>query len=138
METTLGDLVGYAIRFESVASQNTKIKYLTDGILLREIISDPMLLTYSVIIIDEAHEWSLHSDILFNLLKQIVKSWSDLKLIVTSATMNIEKFQEYFEFAPVVMVQGRSFPVEIQYDSTFIDDFLIAVVKKAIQIHIKE
>lgn len=92
MNTQLGDLVGYSIWFESICSENTKIKYMTDGVLLREAIVDPLLSKYSVIIMDEAHERSLNTDILLGLIKKIVYHRTDLKIIITSATMNADKF----------------------------------------------
>ena len=138
MKTQLGKLVGYSIWFESQISQESVIKYMTDGILLREIMSDPLLLNYSVIIMDEAHERSLHTDILFGLLKNVCLRRTDLKLIVTSATMNIEKFYQFFNNAPIFTIPGRNYPVDILYDHTFMDDYIQAAIKKTIQIHLKE
>jgi ATP-dependent RNA helicase DDX35 len=97
MGCELGGLVGYAIRFESKVSPSTVIKYMTDGSLLRETMSDPLLSAYSVVIVDEAHERSLYSDILLGLLKKIKAKRKDLRVIVMSATVNAETFREFFE-----------------------------------------
>jgi pre-mRNA-splicing factor ATP-dependent RNA helicase DHX38/PRP16 len=96
MECELGDKVGYAIRFEDVTGPNTIIKYMTDGVLLRETLREPDLDQYSVVIMDEAHERSLNTDVLFGILKQVVARRRDFKLIVTSATLNAEKFSNFF------------------------------------------
>lgn len=88
--------VGYTIRFEDVTSQETVIKYMTDGMLLRECLIDPDLKQYAVIMLDEAHERTIHTDVLFGLMKNAVKKRPDLKLIVTSATLDAVKFSSYF------------------------------------------
>lgn len=115
MKSNLGDMVGYSIRFENLTSEKTKIKYMTDGILLREALTDPLLSQYSVLIMDEAHERSLNTDILFGILKRIIYYRLDLKVIITSATMNAERFSEYFDNSPIIQIEGRTFPVEIHY-----------------------
>ena len=93
----LGEEVGYSIRFEDVTSEKTKIKYMTDGMLLRELLSDQVLSKYSVIVLDEAHERTLTTDILFGMVKSIQQSKrKDLKIIVMSATLNADKFSKYF------------------------------------------
>lgn len=134
----LGETVGYAIRFETRASSQTKIKYMTDGILLRESLGDPMLEKYSVVIMDEAHERSLHTDILFGILKRVVQVRRDLRVIVTSATMNAERFSHFFFNAPVYNIPGRPFHVDVVYTDATIDDYVEAAVKKIIELHIKE
>ncbi|KAH9307824.1 hypothetical protein KI387_035735, partial [Taxus chinensis] len=96
METDLGDKVGYAIRFEDVTGPNTLIKYMTDGVLLRETLREPDLDLYSIVVMDEAHERSLNTDVLFGILKQVVARRRDFKLIVTSATLNAQKFSNFF------------------------------------------
>ena len=96
MGVRLGQEVGYSIRFEDYTSPRTIIKYMTDGMLLRECLMDPSLSQYSVIMLDEAHERTIHTDVLFGLLKNTMLERSDLRLIVTSATLDAEKFSAYF------------------------------------------
>ena len=110
---TLGAQVGYTIRFENVTDESTQLKYMTDGMLLREAMMDPLLTKYSVIILDEAHERTVSTDVLMGLLKEILPKRPDLKLVVMSATLDSGKFQEYFDGAPLMKVPGRLFPVEI-------------------------
>jgi pre-mRNA-splicing factor ATP-dependent RNA helicase DHX38/PRP16 len=134
---TLGEEVGYSIRFEDVTSKSTTIKYMTDGILLRESLGDPDLDHYSAIIMDEAHERSLNTDVLFGILREVVARRNDLKLIVTSATMDSEKFAHFFGNVPVFKIPGRTFPVDILYSRTPCQDYVEAAVKQAIQIHLQ-
>jgi len=136
MECELGDKVGYAIRFEDVTGPNTIIKYMTDGVLLRETLREPDLDQYSVVIMDEAHERSLNTDVLFGILKQVVARRRDFKLIVTSATLNAEKFSNFFGSVPVFNIPGRTFPVQILYSKTPCEDYVEAAVKQAMSIHI--
>uniref|UniRef100_A0A1D1Y1U1 RNA helicase n=1 Tax=Anthurium amnicola TaxID=1678845 RepID=A0A1D1Y1U1_9ARAE len=136
METKLGDKVGYAIRFEDVAGPNTLIKYMTDGILLRETLKDSDLDKYRVVIMDEAHERSLNTDVLFGILKKVVARRRDFKLIVTSATLNAQKFSNFFGSVPVFNIPGRTFPVNILYSQTPCEDYVEAAVKQVITIHI--
>ena len=96
MGVRLGQEVGYQIRFEDFTSSRTIVKYMTDGMLLRECLLDPALTQYSVIILDEAHERGLNTDVLFGLIKDTLKQRHDLKLIVTSATLDADKFSQYF------------------------------------------
>ncbi|XP_017782578.1 PREDICTED: pre-mRNA-splicing factor ATP-dependent RNA helicase PRP16 [Nicrophorus vespilloides] len=137
MGTQLGDEVGYAIRFEDCTSENTVIKYMTDGILLRESLREPDLDHYSAIIMDEAHERSLSTDVLFGLLREIVARRHDLKLIVTSATMDSSKFSMFFGNVPTFTIPGRTFPVEVLFSKNTVDDYVDAAVKQALQIHLQ-
>lgn len=115
MNVELGQLVGYKMRFDDCTSANTKIKIMTDGILLEELRSDPMLLKYSIIIVDEAHERSLNIDFILGLLKEIIKKRDDFKVLVSSATINAKLFSDYFDEAPVISVKTSPFPVEEKY-----------------------
>uniref|UniRef100_A0A3Q1CGY8 RNA helicase n=1 Tax=Amphiprion ocellaris TaxID=80972 RepID=A0A3Q1CGY8_AMPOC len=115
MSVKLGNEVGYSIRFEDCTSERTVLKYMTDGMLLREFLTEPDLASYSVIIIDEAHERTLHTDILFGLIKDIARFRSDLKVLVASATLDTERFSCFFDDAPVFRIPGRRFPVDIYY-----------------------
>ncbi len=99
MGVKLGQEVGYAVRFEDCTSEATLIKYMTDGMLLREFLGEPDLATYSVMIIDEAHERTLHTDVLFGLIKDIARFRDDIKIIISSATMNAEAFANFFDDA---------------------------------------
>ena len=117
LKTTVGQSVGFKVRFSDHVGELTHVKLMTDGILLSEIQSDRYLLQYEVIIIDEAHERSLNIDFILGYLKTILKKRPDLKVIVTSATIDTEKFARHFDGAPVIEVSGRTFPVEILYRS---------------------
>ncbi|KAL8157833.1 pre-mRNA-splicing factor ATP-dependent RNA helicase DEAH7 [Apium graveolens] len=136
METELGDLVGYAIRFEDVTGPNTVIKYMTDGVLLRETLKDADLDKYRVVVMDEAHERSLNTDVLFGILKKVVARRRDFKLIVTSATLNAEKFSLFFGSVPIFHIPGRTFPVQTLYSKSPCEDYVEAAVKQAMTIHI--
>ncbi|KAI5702577.1 hypothetical protein M8J76_016120 [Diaphorina citri] len=135
MGVKLGCEVGYAIRFEDCTSERTIIKYMTDGTLHREFLSEPDLASYSVMIIDEAHERTLHTDILFGLVKDIVRFRSDLKLLISSATLDAQKFSEFFDDAPVFRIPGRRFPVDIYYTKAPEADYIDACVVSILQIH---
>ncbi|XP_058452178.1 pre-mRNA-splicing factor ATP-dependent RNA helicase DHX16 [Malaya genurostris] len=135
MNVKLGNEVGYSIRFEDCTSERTVIKYMTDGTLHREFLSEPDLGTYSVMIIDEAHERTLHTDILFGLVKDIVRFRVDLKLLISSATLDAEKFSEFFDDAPIFRIPGRRFPVDIYYTKAPEADYIDACVVSVLQIH---
>lgn len=111
----IGDEVGYTVRFDDMTTSKTKIKFMTDGILVRECLYDPNLSQYNAIMLDEAHERSIHTDILFGLVKQACIRRPDLKVLITSATLDITKFSTYFHNCPVVRVPGRLFPVDIYH-----------------------
>lgn len=113
--TELGSVVGYQVRFTDKVGEDSRIKFMTDGILLAEIASDRWLSRYDTLIIDEAHERSLNIDFLLGYLKQLLRKRPDLKLVVTSATIDTERFSRHFDDAPVVSVEGRTYPVEVRY-----------------------
>lgn len=115
-ECPLGQQVGYSIQFDDKTSDATIIKYMTDAALIRECILDQDLSSYSVIIIDEAHERSLHTDVLFGVVKEIARKRSDLKLIILSATLDSQKFSNFFNNAPIFRIEGPSHPVQIIYN----------------------
>lgn len=115
LKTTLGEKVGYQVRFSDQSNDNTLIKVMTDGILLAEIQHDPYLNKYDTLIIDEAHERSLNIDFLLGYLKQLLPKRPDLKLIITSATIDLERFSQHFNNAPIIEVSGRTYPVEVWY-----------------------
>lgn len=115
LQTELGDLVGYKVRFNDQISDNTQIKLMTDGILLAEIQTDRFLNQYSCLIIDEAHERSLNNDFILGYLKQLLPRRPDLKVIITSATIDVERFSKHFNHAPIIEVSGRTYPVEVRY-----------------------
>uniref|UniRef100_A0A8C7JFN0 RNA helicase n=1 Tax=Oncorhynchus kisutch TaxID=8019 RepID=A0A8C7JFN0_ONCKI len=134
----LGNEVGYSIRFEDCTSERTVLKYMTDGMLLREFLTEPDLASYSVVIIDEAHERTLHTDILFGLIKDIARFRPDLKVLVASATLDTERFSCFFDDAPVFRIPGRRFPVDIFYTKAPEADYLEACVVSVLQIHVTQ
>ena len=134
----VGEEVGYTIRFEDCTSPATRIKYMTDGMLLRECLLDASLSSYSVLMLDEAHERTIHTDVLFGLLKKAIKTRPDMKLIVTSATLDAEKFSTYFNDCPIFTIPGRTFPVEILYTKESEPDYLDAALLTCMQIHLTE
>ena len=111
----MGSTVGYKVRFNDQVSENTLVKLMTDGILLAEIQTDRYLNQYDTLIIDEAHERSLNNDFILGYLKQILAKRPDLKVIITSATIDVERFSRHFNNAPIIEVSGRTFPVEVRY-----------------------
>ncbi|GAA5854354.1 hypothetical protein JCM9279_004730 [Rhodotorula babjevae] len=131
----LGAEVGYSIRFEDCTSDKTKIKYMTDGMLLREFLTEPDLAGYSCMIIDEAHERTLSTDILLGLVKDIARFRPDFRLLIASATLNATKFSEYFDDAPVFRIPGRRYPVDILYTPQPEANYLHAAVTTVFQIH---
>jgi HrpA-like RNA helicase len=139
MNTKLGSKVGYTIRFDDCSSKDTRILYLTDGMLLRNVLNDPLLNDYAYVILDEAHERTLRTDILFGLVKNIQKmrrnTRNPLQIIVMSATMDAEKFSKFFDDAPILYVAGRQFPVDVYYSPEPIKDYVEAAVVTVFQIH---
>ncbi|SPO03852.1 probable ATP-binding protein PRP16 [Cephalotrichum gorgonifer] len=138
MDVRLGEEVGYSIRFEDMTSQNTILKYMTDGMLLREAMHDHDMSRYSCIILDEAHERTLATDILMALLKDVARRRPDLKIVIMSATLDAQKFQRYFNDAPLLAVPGRTHPVEIFYTAEPERDYVEAAIRTVLQIHASE
>ena len=134
----LGQEVGYSIRFEDCTSPETVVKYMTDGMLLRECLVDPDLTHYSVIMLDEAHERTINTDVLMGLLLQACKRRPDLKLIVTSATLNAAKFSNYFNKCPIITIPGRTYNVDVLYTKEPESDYLEAGLITVMQIHLTE
>ncbi|MEP7113012.1 MAG: helicase-related protein, partial [Ilumatobacteraceae bacterium] len=122
MGCDLGTTVGYAVRFTDRVGPKTQIKVMTDGILLAEIQRDRTLRRYDTLIIDEAHERSLNIDFLLGYIRQLLPRRPDLKLIVTSATIDTQRFSEHFDNAPIITVEGRTYPVDIRYRPLGDDD----------------
>ncbi|KAK0553492.1 hypothetical protein OC846_000881 [Tilletia horrida] len=135
MGVRLGRECGYSIRFEDQTSDATVIKYMTDGMLLREFLTEPDLAQYSCMIIDEAHERTLATDILLGLVKDIARFRPEFRLIISSATVNAEKFSEYFDGAPIFNVPGRRFPIDIHYTPQPEANYLHAAITTIFQIH---
>ncbi|KAI7483869.1 ATP dependent RNA helicase [Hortaea werneckii] len=149
LRSPLGQDVGYSIRFEDVTSAATKIKFLTDGLLLREALVDPLLSRYSIIMVDEAHERSLSSDVLLGVLKRIRKKRPELRIVVSSATIEAEHFLQFFaaddedigedqKTARIVSIEGRAFPVDIHYLTDPCEDYLECAVRTVFDIHTSE
>ncbi|KAH6850950.1 P-loop containing nucleoside triphosphate hydrolase protein [Chaetomium sp. MPI-CAGE-AT-0009] len=148
----VGKEVGYSIRFEDATSETTRIKFLTDGLLIREALVDPLLSRYSVIMVDEAHERSISSDILLGLLKKIRKKRSDLRIIVSSATLQAEDFRAFFSepkeetandkedgnVASIISLEGRTYPIDILYLDSPAEDYLEKAVSTVLDIHANE
>ncbi|RCV09516.1 hypothetical protein SETIT_2G035800v2 [Setaria italica] len=138
MDVAIGEEVGYSVRFKHLCSYKTVLKYLTDAMLLREAMADPLLEKYKVIILDEVHERTLATDVLFAHLKAVLKKRPDLKLVVMSAALEVEKFQGYFSGAPLMKVHGRLHPVDIFYTQEPERDYMEAAIRTAVQIHMCE
>ncbi|KAH0537108.1 hypothetical protein FGG08_006069 [Glutinoglossum americanum] len=138
MGVKVGNEVGYAIRFEDATSDKTVLKYMTDGMLLREFLTEPDLGGYSALMIDEAHERTLHTDILFGLVKDIARFRPELKLLISSATMDAQKFARYFDDAPIFNIPGRRYPVDIHYTPQPEANYLAAAVTTIFQIHVTQ
>ncbi|XP_013188392.1 ATP-dependent RNA helicase DHX33-like [Amyelois transitella] len=140
MDLPLGGVVGYSVRFEDVTSPRTKIKYLTDGMLLREAIKDPLLKKYSIIILDEAHERTISTDVLFGVVKLAQKERekqynNPLKIIIMSATMDVDTFKKYYDDCPVIYLEGRTYPVTIFHSKIKHEDYQYAAICTIFQLH---
>ncbi|KAJ9116307.1 hypothetical protein QFC22_004747 [Naganishia vaughanmartiniae] len=135
MGVRLGQEVGYSIRFEDATSDKTVLKYMTDGMLLREFLTDPELSTYSALVIDEAHERTLSTDILFGLIKDIARFRPELRLLISSATLNAQKFAKYFDDAPIFRIPGRRYAVDLHYTAQPEANYIHAAVTTVFQIH---
>ena len=138
MGVKLGNEVGYSIRFEDNTNEKTVLKYMTDGMLLREFMSDPTLSRYSCLLLDEAHERSLATDILFGLLKEVGKMRPELKILISSATMNAQAFAAYWDDAPIFNVPGRRYEVEIYQTPQPEANYLNAGIVTIMQIHVSQ
>ena len=138
MGVKVGNEVGYAIRFEDATSDKTVLKYMTDGMLLRELLTEPDLAQYSALMIDEAHERTVPTDIACGLLKDIARARPDLKLLISSATMDARKFQKYFDDAPIFNIPGRRYTVDIHYTAQPEANYLAAAITTVFQIHITQ
>ena len=138
MGVKLGNEVGYSIRFEDNTNEKTVLKYMTDGMLLREFMSDPTLSRYSCLLLDEAHERSLATDILFGLLKEVSKMRPELKILISSATMNAQAFAAYWDDAPIFNVPGRRYEVEIYQTPQPEANYLNAGIVTIMQIHVSQ
>jgi len=135
LEVQLGTYVGYCVSFEDRTSLETLLKFLSDDALLRELLTDPLLERHSVIVLDEAHERTLSTDILLGILKGVLQRRQELKLIIMSATTDMNKVQRHFGDAPLLTMPGRSHPVDIFYMGEPEKDYLKAAIKTAVQIH---
>lgn len=138
MGVKLGAEVGFTIRFEDMSSDKTVVKYCTDGMLLKEFLMEPNLKTYSAVMIDEAHERTLHTDILFGLVKDLAREREDLKVIISSATLDAEKFSNFFDDAPIFRVPGRTHRVEVYHTKNPEADYINACIVTIMQIHVTQ
>ncbi|KAG8347292.1 Helicase conserved C terminal domain [Trypanosoma vivax] len=137
MGCALGTKVGYAIHLDDNTSEDTEVKFMTDGVLLREVVRDKDVSRYSVILLDEAHERSVNTDVLLGVLQAAVRRRSDLKLVVTSATMDIAKFSKFFGHAPCYEIPGQTYEVELRYSPTPVDDYVAEAVYRVCQLHLQ-
>lgn len=133
----LGELVGYSIRFENKTSESTKIKFLTDGMLIREALLDPLLSQYSIIIIDEAHERSTNTDIMLGLVRDLMRQRPELKVIIMSATIETKRFASFFASKNTLQVKGRSFDVQVFQAQSHEPDHVDAVIIAIVQVHLE-
>lgn len=144
LDVEFGQEVGYTIRFEDYTTERTRLKYMTDGMLLREATGDPVLSRYSIILLDEAHERTVSTDLMMGFLKELLPRRPDLKLIVMSATLETSRFQvgmvlesevqKYFNNAPLYSIPGRVYPVEIFYTPKPEREYVEAAIRTVIQV----
>ena len=137
-DVRLGQQVGYSIRFEDKTSSCTRLTYLTDGMLLREAMGDPRLEKYDAIVLDEAHERTVQTDLLLGFLKRLLPERPELKVVIMSATLESEKFQAFFPQAPVLRIPGRVYPVEVVYTKQTVPDYLESAIHTVVKIHRSE
>jgi pre-mRNA-splicing factor ATP-dependent RNA helicase DHX16 len=136
--TKIGRRVGYSVRFESALSDDTEIEYLTDGLALRLVLTDPLLSDFSTLIIDEAHERTISSDLLMAICKEICLARPDFRLIIASATLAAQKFSDYFHSCPILSVPGRTFPCAKLYSAQPEANYLAAACTTVLQVHISQ
>ncbi|KAK9480111.1 P-loop containing nucleoside triphosphate hydrolase protein [Lipomyces japonicus] len=135
----IGETVGYSIRFEDTTTEKTVIKYLTDGMLLRELMIDPLLRRYSVIMIDEAHERTIYTDILLCVLKKVIKKRKDLRLVISSATIQAHEFAKFFgDKSQIISIEGKMFPIDVLYLSEPAENYIEKTIQTIFDIHIEE
>ena len=144
----LGAEVGHSVRFDNCSSENTKVKFVTDGVLIREIMENPLLTNYSVIVVDEAHERSINTDLLLGLLKKVLKKRPQLRIIVSSATIDADCITKFFntnttgnpslDTVAILSVEGRSYPIDIFYKLDPVPDYIKACVETVVDIHMTE
>ncbi|EAN98178.1 ATP-dependent DEAD/H RNA helicase, putative [Trypanosoma cruzi] len=135
MNTRCGSIVGYKVRFDEKLGPTTRLLFVTDGMMLKELVGDPELRTVSAIMVDEAHERSINTDILLGLLKDITRRNKQLKVIVASATINAEKFSSFFDGAPIFTIKGRTFPVDVSYLTEPMADYVSATAESVLLLH---
>lgn len=136
MGVVLGKEVGYSVRFDAMFSRDTKVKYLTDGMLLREAILNPKLQAYSVVVLDEIHERSLHSDVLLGMMRKLLSVRSDLKVLAMSATPDTAKLAQFLPDCGVVAIPGRCYPVDLFYLAQPEPDYVEAAAIATVQLHL--
>lgn len=134
----LGQQVGYNVRFDNRSSDRTDILFLTDGMMLKEFLKDPLLTDFKCIMIDEAHERSVSTDILLGILRDVIRSRKDLRIVVASATIESEKFVAFFDQCPVFRISGRTFPVDVNFVGDPVGDYVEAAASMALQVHLDE